>query len=91
MPKPYEPTDARAYSVAEVAKLMGTNRGYVYSLINSGRLRHIKLGSIKVPHEFLVEFYRAAEGTDLSNPLEPKPEEVNCYGKRENPLTAAAR
>lgn len=76
MPKPYkdELYEARAYSVAEVAKLMGVQRGYVYKLIQSGQLRHIKLGSIKVPHEFLVEFYRQSEGLDLANPFDAKEE-----------------
>lgn len=76
MPKPYieDHYAARAYSVAEVAKLMGVQRGYVYKLIQSGQLRHIKLGSIKVPHEFLVEFYRRSEGLDLANPFNAKEE-----------------
>ena len=77
MPKPYKPpaAEAQAHSVTEVAELMGASRGYVYALINAGRLRHIKLGSIKVPHEFLLEFYRTAGGMDLTNPFEPREEE----------------
>ena len=76
MPKPYieDHFEARAYSVAEVAKLMGVQRGYVYKLIQSGQLRHIKLGSIKIPHEFLMEFYRRSEGLDLANPFDAKEE-----------------
>lgn len=76
MPKHYieDHYEARAYSVAEVAKLMGVQRGYVYKLIQSGQLRHIKLGSIKVPHEFLVEFYRKSEGLNLANPFDVKEE-----------------
>lgn len=78
MPKPYEQDlyDARAYSVAETAKLMGVNRPYVYRLIKSGRLRHIKLGSIKIPHEFLVQFYRESEGLDVSDPFDVKREVI---------------
>lgn len=76
MPKPYEKDlyEARAYSVAETAKLMGVNRPYVYRLIKSGKLRHIKLGSLKIPHEFLVQFYRDAEGLDISDPFSIKKE-----------------
>lgn len=60
---------ARAYSVAEVAEMMRKPRGYVYNLIHAGKLRHLDLGSIRVPHEFLLDFYRNAEGKDLRNPL----------------------
>ena len=76
MLKPYkeELYEACAYSVAEVAKLMGVYRGYVYKLIRSGQLRHIKLGSIKVPHEFLVDFYRKSEGLNLANPFDVEEE-----------------
>lgn len=71
MPNPIISTEsARAYSVAEVAKMMRKPRGYVYNLIRSGRLRHLNLGSIRVPHEFLIEFYRSAEGMDLRDPLQ---------------------
>lgn len=78
MPKPYEQDlyEARAYSVAETAKLMGVCRSYVYQLIKSGRLRHIKLGSIKIPHEFLVQFYRESEGLDVSDPFDVKKEVI---------------
>lgn len=70
MPKPVEAVEsARAYTVTEVAELMRCNRNYVYKLINSGRLRYLKLGSIRIPHEFLIDFYRNSEGIDLHDPL----------------------
>ena len=73
MPKPAQQIDAAlAYSVREVAELMRKPPGYVYKLIHTNRLRHLDLGSIRVPHEFLLEFYRKAEGLDLSDPENPK-------------------
>lgn len=72
MPKPYVEQEARAYSVAEVAKLMGCSRNYVYKLIHTGALRHIALGSVKVPHEFLLDFYREVEKRGLENMMQDK-------------------
>lgn len=60
------------YTVKEVAKIIKTNPGYVYKLINSGKLPAIKLGSYKIRKESLEEFLRNYEGCDLTNPDEEK-------------------
>ncbi len=78
MPKPAIPHEsARAYSVEEVAKFMRKPRGYVYDLIRAGQLRCLHLGSLRVPHEFLLEFYHNAEGIDFRDPMNPKMMEEN--------------
>lgn len=60
------------YTVAEVAKKIGSNPNYVYLLIKSKVLPALKLGSMKVPKEQLVAFQNKWVGWDLSNPYEPK-------------------
>ena len=56
------------YTVKEVAEIIHTNPTYVYSLINTGLLPALKLGSYKIRHEALIEFLEKYEGQDLSNP-----------------------
>ena len=51
-------------TVSEVATILQTNKAYVYKLISSGLLPHIKLGSIKVREVALDEFLAKYEGTD---------------------------
>ncbi|MGN0605064.1 MAG: helix-turn-helix domain-containing protein [Oscillospiraceae bacterium] len=60
------------YTVSEVAKLLHTNKSYVYELINANKLPALKLGSKKVRAEALDTFLREYEGMDLTNPYEVK-------------------
>ncbi len=55
------------YTVKDVAKLTGCNQNYVYSLIRSGLLPALKLGSMKVRKVALLEFLEKYEGKDLTD------------------------
>ena len=59
-------------TVNEVAKRLQTNKNYVYSLINSGLLKSMKLGSKKVREETLKEFLREYDGEDVDEILKRK-------------------
>lgn len=50
------------YTMKEVSKLIHTNQAYVYTLIRSGLLPALKLGSYKVRKEALFAFLEANEG-----------------------------
>lgn len=65
--------DSMLYTVSEVAKIMHTNKQYVYNLISSNQLPAIKLGSLKVRHDTLCNFFKANEGKDLTDPFNIKP------------------
>lgn len=56
------------YTVSEVAKLIKTNPAYVYELIKAGHLQVLKLGSMKIRRQTLLEFLEKYEGYDLTNP-----------------------
>lgn len=56
------------YTVSEVAELLKVNRNYVYGLIKSGLLPCLKLGSIKIRRQAVVDFLEKFEGMDLSDP-----------------------
>lgn len=51
-----------------MSELIHTNLAYVYSLINSGLLPALKLGSYKVRKEALTRFLEEYEGKDLTDP-----------------------
>lgn len=55
------------YTVAEVATILKTNKTYVYSLINSGLLPALKLGSIKIRKTSLEDFLKHYDGMDLTD------------------------
>lgn len=55
------------YTVKEVAKLIKTNQNYVNSLINSGLLPCLKLGSRKIRRQALLDFLENYEGKDLTD------------------------
>lgn len=59
--------EKKLYSVAEAAKVLGTNTAFVYKLIKKGYLRVMKLGSLKIRVETLDEFILSSEGKDYSN------------------------
>ncbi len=62
------PDDVKLYTVSEVAKILKTNRNYVYELIKSGRLPCIQLGHIKIRHDALATFLRNGEGFNYTDP-----------------------
>lgn len=47
--------------------MIKTNPAYVYSLINSGLLPALKLGSYKIRKTTLLDFLEKYEGKDLTN------------------------
>lgn len=61
------------YTVKEVSEIIHTNPAYVYSLIKSGLLPALKLGSYKIRKSTLVNFLENNEGKDLTNPFDIKP------------------
>ncbi len=62
--------DKLVYTVKEVSQIIHTNQSYVYTLINTGLLPALKLGSYKIRRESLVKFLTEYEGKDLTNPKE---------------------
>ena len=56
------------YTVKEVAGLIHTNVGYVYTLIKLGMLPALKLGSYKIRKSALDDFLLRSEGLDLTDP-----------------------
>ncbi len=61
------------YTVKEVAEIMKTNPAFVYSLIKAGLLPALRLGSYKIRHETLMEFFAEHEGEDLRDPKNIRP------------------
>ena len=55
------------FTVAEVATILKTNKTYVYTLINSGLLPALKLGSLKIRKASLEEFLKNYDGMDLTD------------------------
>lgn len=53
------------YTVKEVAARLKTNVNFVYTLINLGLLKSLKLGSRKVRDKSLEEFLDKYDGTDI--------------------------
>ena len=51
----------KLYTVAEVAEIMKINKNSVYDLINEGKLPVLKIGSLKIREESLVEFLEKNE------------------------------
>lgn len=58
------------FTVKEVSEIIHTNQSYVYTLIKSGLLPALKLGSYKIRQETLLKFLEEYEGCDLTKPLE---------------------
>ncbi len=65
--------DKMVYTVKEVSEIIHTNPSYVYSLIKSGLLPALKLGSYKIRKSALLNFLENNEGKDLTNPFDIKP------------------
>ena len=56
------------YTVKEVSELLHTNTTYVYTLIKSGILPAMKLGTYKIRKDSLNKFIADCEGKDLTDP-----------------------
>jgi len=56
------------YTVKEVSELLHTNTTYVYTLIKTGLLPVMKLGSYKIKKDSLNKFLSDCEGKDLTDP-----------------------
>lgn len=55
------------YTVQEVSKILGVNKNSVYSLINAGVIKTMKLGRQKITINSLIEFLENYDGYDLSD------------------------
>lgn len=60
------------YTISEVAKILKINKNFVYTLINNGHLRSIKLGCRKVTRKALLEFLDKYDGLDFDQILASK-------------------
>ena len=49
------------YTVSEVARLLKVNRTFVYDLINSGELKAVKIGSLKIRKQTLESYLERME------------------------------
>ena len=56
------------YTVKEVAEILKTNTSYVYALKRAGKLKFMKIGSLKCRRVTLEAFLEKYDGMDLSNP-----------------------
>ena len=55
------------YTVDEVSKMVGTNKNYIYALINKGLLPAMKLGSLKIRRSSLLKFLNDYDNKDLTD------------------------
>lgn len=59
----------QAYTVEQVAKMLGIGRDKVYFLLRSGQLRSIKIGKLRrITDVHLAEFIAALEESDNDLP-----------------------
>ena len=56
------------YTVKEVAEILKTNTSYVYALKRAGKLKFMKIGSLKCRRVTLEAFLEKYDGMDLSDP-----------------------
>lgn len=55
------------YTVKEVAEILKTNTSYVYALKRAGKLKFMKIGSLKCRRVTLEAFLEKYDGMDLSD------------------------
>ena len=55
------------YTTHEVAKILHSSPNYIYELIKKGKLKAVKLKSLKIRKTALEEFLEENEGNDLSD------------------------
>jgi len=57
-------------TIEDVQKCLEIGRTTAYKLLNSGKIRHMRIGTkIKIPKQFLVEYINRECYNDLSNGL----------------------
>ena len=61
------------YTISEIAEILKVNKNFVYTLINAGHLKSIKLGCRKVTRKSLLEFLEKYDGLDFDEILACKP------------------
>ena len=61
------------YTISEIAEILKVNKNFVYTLINVGHLKSIKLGCRKVTRKSLLEFLEKYDGLDFDKILACKP------------------
>lgn len=71
--KRVDKTEDLLYTIAEVSKLLKINKNFVYTLINAGYIRSIKLGCRKVTRKSLLEFLEKYDGIDFDKIMAAKP------------------
>lgn len=59
--------DKLVYSAQEVAKILHSSPNYIYDLVRKGKLKALKLKSIKILKSTLENFLKQNEGNDLSD------------------------
>lgn len=55
------------YTVTETAELLKINRNSVYDLLKHNVIKGLKLGSLKITRNELMDFLEKNNGKDLSN------------------------
>lgn len=55
------------YTVQETAKILHSSPNYIYELVKKGKLKAVKLKSIKILKFTLEDFLKENEGNDLSD------------------------
>ena len=55
------------YTTHEVSKILHSSPNYIYELIRKGKLKAVKLKSLKIIRTALEEFLLENEGNDLSD------------------------
>ena len=55
------------YSAQEAAKIWHSSPNYIYELVKKGKLKAVKLKSIKILKSTLEDFLKENEGNDLSD------------------------
>lgn len=76
MGKRKEEKKSMLYTVKEVAKRLKCNATSVYTLINLGLLRSLKLGSKKVRDKSLEEFLDKYDGMDIDEVIQKRKAEM---------------
>lgn len=60
--------DEVLYTVDEVAKLLKTNKDYVYKLHRAGLLKFLRIGRLKCRRQTLEDFLARYDGHDITDP-----------------------
>lgn len=55
------------FTVAETAKILKTNKNYIYDLIRKKHISALKLGSLKITKDEIERFLKEYTGKDLSD------------------------